>query len=77
MTNGTCPPFSLRVQFGCTTVINIPAEDPDADSVRCRLATPEECGNACTNAPNITLNWVCCFQIFIFKFVFRLNNLKI
>nr|XP_011453901.2 uncharacterized protein LOC105346853 [Crassostrea gigas] len=53
-------PATLGVQFGCTTVINIPAEDPDADSVRCRLATPEECGNACTNAPNITLNWETC-----------------
>uniref|UniRef100_K1RUI2 Uncharacterized protein n=1 Tax=Magallana gigas TaxID=29159 RepID=K1RUI2_MAGGI len=56
-------PATLGVQFGCTTVINIPAEDPDADSVRCRLATPEECGNACTNAPNITLNWTCSVSI--------------
>lgn len=47
-----------RVQYGCTTVINIPAEDPDADSVRCRLAAPDECGDACTSAPNVTLNWV-------------------
>jgi hypothetical protein len=46
------------IQFGCTTVINIPAEDPDADSVRCRLAVPDECEDACTSAPNITLNSV-------------------
>ncbi|XP_061184405.1 uncharacterized protein LOC133192410 [Saccostrea echinata] len=53
-------PSELGIQFGCTTVINIPAEDPDADSVRCRLATPTECGDACTSAPNITLNWETC-----------------
>lgn len=46
------------IQFGCTTVISIPADDPDADSVRCRLASPGECGDACTSAPNITLSWV-------------------
>ncbi|XP_062615305.1 uncharacterized protein LOC134277050 [Saccostrea cucullata] len=53
-------PSVLGIQFGCTTVINIPAEDPDADSVRCRLATPAECDDACTSAPNITLNWETC-----------------
>nr|XP_022324115.1 uncharacterized protein LOC111125010 [Crassostrea virginica]XP_022324116.1 uncharacterized protein LOC111125010 [Crassostrea virginica] len=53
-------PAVLGVQYGCTTVINIPAEDPDADSVRCRLAAPDECGDACTSAPNVTLNWETC-----------------
>ncbi|XP_048777029.2 uncharacterized protein LOC125681133 [Ostrea edulis] len=53
-------PSVLGIQFGCTTVINIPADDPDADSVRCRLASPGECGDACTSAPNITLSWETC-----------------
>ena len=44
-----------RVEFGCSTEVTIPAEDPDSDIVRCRWAEPNECGQACTNTPDNAL----------------------
>ena len=44
-----------RIEFGCSTMVTIPAEDPDSDIVRCRWANPDECGQACTNTPDKAL----------------------
>ncbi|XP_052281644.1 uncharacterized protein LOC127879074 isoform X2 [Dreissena polymorpha] len=44
-------PSFLGIAHNCTSVIEIPAEDPDGDKVRCRWAEPSECGGGCTNLP--------------------------
>ncbi|XP_078323267.1 uncharacterized protein LOC111124714 [Crassostrea virginica] len=42
---------TVGVQYSCDTKIFIPVSDPDADTVKCRLATSAECGGVCTNLP--------------------------
>ncbi|XP_060065877.1 uncharacterized protein LOC132546185 [Ylistrum balloti] len=49
-------PPSVGIPFDCESVISLPIEDPDADTVRCRLATSMECGDACTDLPRFVLN---------------------
>ncbi|XP_052272355.1 uncharacterized protein LOC127872897 [Dreissena polymorpha] len=44
------PPY-FGIAHNCTSVVEIPAEDPDGDRVRCRWAEPSECGGGCTNLP--------------------------
>ncbi|XP_052281622.1 uncharacterized protein LOC127879062 isoform X2 [Dreissena polymorpha] len=44
-------PSFLGIAHNCTSVIEIPAEDPDGDKVRCRWAEQSECGGGCTNLP--------------------------
>ena len=50
---------NYRVQFGCVTTVDLPIDDPDADSLHCRLATSSECGMACTTLPVYVLDGVC------------------
>lgn len=49
--------YICSVPFRCTSLIRLPAEDPDGDKVRCRWAKPAECGHACTNTPVNTV-WI-------------------
>ncbi|KAK3100277.1 hypothetical protein FSP39_017418 [Pinctada imbricata] len=47
---------SVGIQFGCTSEVPFAIVDPDADTIRCRLATDQECGDSCTNLPNFHLD---------------------
>ncbi|XP_069130848.1 uncharacterized protein [Argopecten irradians] len=49
-------PPSVGIPFDCKSVISLPAEDPDVDTVRCRLATTAECAGACTDLPHFRIN---------------------
>ncbi|XP_021359543.1 uncharacterized protein LOC110454391 isoform X2 [Mizuhopecten yessoensis] len=49
-------PPTVGIPFGCKNVISLPVEDPDADTIRCRLAKVVECAGACTDLPQFLMN---------------------
>ncbi|XP_065930846.1 uncharacterized protein [Magallana gigas] len=52
----------VGVQYSCMTKVFVPVSDPDADTIKCRLAKATECGDVCTNLPSLgfTLDEVEC-----------------